>query len=185
MNDGAKIIRCQAWDGGGAVYVSGDGANFTMNGGVIGGNSAYTNVAKWGGGVYVGFCCEFTMSGNSEISYNMAEHTGSNSTGIHGGGVYFSAIFDSTFTMNDNAKIIYNTCDGSGGGVYVGNSESRFFMNDNARIKYNEAYNGGGVYFTGDGTFTVSGRPDITENILDDSSTNNVTLADGKVITIG
>ena len=107
MNDGAKIIRCQAWDGGGAVYVSGDGANFTMNGGVIGGNSAYTNVAKWGGGVYVGFCCEFTMSGNSEISYNMAEHTGSNSTGIHGGGVYFSAIFDSTFTMNDNAKITY------------------------------------------------------------------------------
>ena len=185
MNDGAKIIRCQAWDGGGAVYVSGDGANFTMNGGVIGGNSAYTNVAKWGGGVYVGFYCEFTMSGNSEISYNMAEHTGSNSTGIHGGGVCFSAIFDSTFTMNDNAKIIYNTCDGSGGGVYVGNSESRFFMNDNARIKYNEAYNGGGVYFTGDGTFTVSGRPDITENILDDSSTNNVTLADGKVITIG
>ena len=185
MNDGAKIIRCQAWDGGGAVYVSGDGANFTMNGGVIGGNSACTNVAKWGGGVYVGFCCEFTMSGNSEISYNMAEHTGSNSTGIHGGGVYFSAIFDSTFTMNDNAEIIYNTCDGSGGGVYVGNSESRFFMNDNARIKYNEAYNGGGVYFTGDGTFTVSGRPDITENILDDSSTNNVTLADGKVITIG
>ena len=185
MNDGAKIIRCQAWDGGGAVYVSGDGANFTMNGGVIGGNSAYTNVAKWGGGVYVGFYCEFTMSGNSEISYNMAEHTGSNSTGIYGGGVCFSAIFDSTFTMNDNAKIIYNTCDGSGGGVYVGNSESRFFMNDNARIKYNEAYNGGGVYFTGDGTFTVSGRPDITENILDDSSTNNVTLADGKVITIG
>ena len=185
MNDGAKIIRCQAWDGGGAVYVSGDGANFTMNGGVIGGDSAYTNVAKWGGGVYVGFYCEFTMSGNSEISYNMAENTGSNSTGIHGGGVCFSAIFDSTFTMNDNAKIIYNTCDGSGGGVYVGNSESRFFMNDNARIKYNEAYNGGGVYFTGDGTFTVSGRPDITENILDDSSTNNVTLADGKVITIG
>ena len=185
MNDGAKIIRCQAWDGGGAVYVSGDGANFTMNGGVIGGNSAYTNVAKWGGGVYVGFYCEFTMSGNSEISYNMAEHTGSNSTGIHGGGVCFSAIFDSTFTMNDNAKIIYNTCDGSGGGVYVGNSESRFFMNDNARIKYNEAYNGGGVYFKGDGTFTVSGNPDITENTLDDSSTNNVTLTSGKIISIG
>ena len=187
MNNGAEIIGCKADNGGGGVYVY--ASNFTMNGGVIGGRAP--NVAKWGGGVYIGSDCEVTMSGNSEISYNSAEETGSSATGIHGGGVFFSAIGESTFTMNDNAKITQNKSNGSGGGVHVGNPKSLFFMNDNAQIKFNQAassgtYNGGGgVYFTGDGTFTVSGSPDITDNTLVDSSTNNVTLADGKVITIG
>ena len=191
MNDGSKIIRCQAWDGGGAVYVSGDGANFTMSGGVIGGKSTDSNVARWGGGVYIGFGCEVTMSGNSEISYNKAENTGSTATGIWGGGVCFSTITESTFTMNDDAKIIQNTSKGSGGGVHIQNPNSLFFMNDNAQIKNNQAASsgaytgGGGVYFKGDGTFTVSGNPDITENTLDDSSTNNVTLTSGKIISIG
>ena len=187
MNNGAEIIGCKADNGGGGVYVF--ASNFTMNGGVIGGHDP--NVAKWGGGVYIGSDCEVTMSGNSEISYNSAEETGSSATGIHGGGVFFSAIGESTFTMNDNAKITQNRSEGSGGGVHVGNPKSLFLMNDNAQIKFNQAassgtYNGGGgVYFTGDGTFTVSGSPDITENTLDDSSTNNVTLTSGKIISIG
>ena len=187
MNNGAEIIGCKADNGGGGVYVF--ASNFTMNGGVIGGHDP--NVAKWGGGVYIGSDCEVTMSGNSEISYNSAEETGSSATGIHGGGVFFSAIGESTFTMNDNAKITQNRSEGSGGGVHVGNPKSLFFMYDNAQIKFNQAassgtYNGGGgVYFTGDGTFTVSGSPDITENTLDDSSTNNVTLTSGKIISIG
>ena len=187
MNNGAEIIGCKADTGGGGVYVY--ASNFTMNGGVIGGRAP--NVAKWGGGVYIGSDCEVTMSGNSEISYNSAEETGSSATGIHGGGVFFSAIGESTFTMNDNAKITQNTSKGSGGGVHVGNPKSLFFMNDNAQIKFNRAassgtYNGGGgVYFTGDGTFTVSGSPDITDNTLVDSSTNNVTLTSGKIISIG
>ena len=187
MNNGAEIIGCKADNGGGGVYVF--ASNFTMNGGVIGGHDP--NVAKWGGGVYIGSDCEVTMSGNSEISYNSAEETGSSATGIHGGGVFFSAIGESTFTMNDNAKITQNRSKGSGGGVHVGNPKSLFFMYDNAQIKFNQAassgtYNGGGgVYFTGDGTFTVSGSPDITENTLDDSSTNNVTLTSGKIISIG
>ena len=191
MNDGSKIIRCQAWDGGGAVYVSGDGANFTMSGGVIGGKSTDSNVARWGGGVYIGFGCVVTMSRNSEISFNKAENTGSTATGIWGGGVCFSTITESTFTMNDNAKITQNTSKGSGGGVHIQNPNSLFFMNDNAQIKNNQAASsgaytgGGGVYFKGDGTFTVSGNPDITENTLDDSSTNNVTLTSGKTISIG
>ena len=187
MNNGAEIIGCKADNGGGGVYVF--ASNFTMNGGVIGGHDP--NVAKWGGGVYIGSDCEVTMSGNSEISYNSAEETGSSATGIHGGGVFFSAIGESTFTMNDNAKITQNRSEGSGGGVHVGNPKSLFFMYDNAQIKFNQAassgtYNGGGgVYFTGDGTFTVSDSPDITENTLDDSSTNNVTLTSGKIISIG
>ena len=187
MNNGAKIIGCKADTGGGGVYVY--ASNFTMNGGVIGGSAP--NVAKWGGGVYIGSDCEVTMSGNSEISYNSAKDTGSSATGIHGGGVFFSAIGESTFTMNDNAKITHNTSKGSGGGVHVGNPKSLFLMNDNAQIKFNQAassgtYNGGGgVYFTGDGTFTVSGSPDITDNTLVDSSTNNVTLTSGKIISIG
>ena len=187
MNNGAEIIGCKADTGGGGVYVY--ASNFTMNGGVIGGSAP--NVAKWGGGVYIGSDCEVTMSGNSEISYNSAEDTDPSATGIHGGGVFFSAIGESTFTMNDNAKITHNTSKGSGGGVHVGNPKSLFLMNDNAQIKFNQAassgtYNGGGgVYFTGDGTFTVSGSPDITDNTLVGSSTNNVTLTSGKIISIG
>ena len=187
MNNGAEIIGCKADNGGGGVYVY--ASNFTMNGGVIGGRDP--NVARWGGGVYIGSDCEVTMSGNSEISYNSAEDTGSSATGIHGGGVCFSAIGESTFTMNDNAKITQNKSKGSGGGVHVGNPKSLFLMNDNAQIKFNQAassgtYNGGGgVYFTGDGTFTVSGSPNITDNTLVDSSTNNVYLTSGKIISIG
>jgi hypothetical protein len=107
------------------VYVVNDGT-FTMNGGVISGNSSYQ-----GGGVYASGT--FTMNGG-EISGNTSS---SNVPSSDGGGVYASG----TFTMN-GGKISSNTAGyGDGGGVCV--DYSTFTMNG-GEISGNTSYFGGG-----------------------------------------
>jgi hypothetical protein len=106
MNDGARISgNIVSKSEGGGVCVS-DGT-FTMTGGEISGNTAYT-----GGGVYMSDGT-FTMTGG-EIS--------GNTTGSDGGGVCMT---NGTFTMN-GGKISGNTASTDlswvtiyGGGVYV------------------------------------------------------------------
>ena len=160
-------------DTGGAVYIT-DGGNVTMESG----SEITRSTASLGGGVYVSTGGTFTMESGSEIT---------GSTASLGGGVYVDSNGEFTMeggTIGGTEANSANEAD-LGGGVFV-SSKGTFNMSGTATIKgNNSSTHGGGVYFTGDGTFTVSGRPDITENILDDSSTNNVTLADGKVITIG
>ena len=78
-------------DLGGGVYVEEDGM-FTMTGGAISGNTAYS----CGGGVYVGWRCAFTMTGG-EISGNTASC---------GGGVYESR---GTFTVSGSPSVFGNT----------------------------------------------------------------------------
>jgi hypothetical protein len=153
---------------GGGVSVSG---NFTMNGGIISGNSASPIGNARGGGVYVSE--NFTMNGGT-IS--------GNSVGYSGGGVYASS-----FTMN-GGTISGNSATGSnfatdsisyGGGVYAGSfamnggtisgnsavgvfsagggvSVRGIFTMDGGTINGNSAnYIGGGVYFWGT-TFTMN-----------------------------
>jgi uncharacterized repeat protein (TIGR02543 family) len=161
MNQSVKIsgniASSSSYGGyGGGVYV--DGGTFTMNGGEISGNTAYSS--SYGGGVYVDRGT-FTMNGG-EISDNTAYSFSSSSYGGYGGGVYVSGIF----TMN-GGEISGNTAhsyssssygDG-GGGVYV---SSGTFTISGGKISGNTASSssygsyGGGVYVDG-GTFTMEG----------------------------
>jgi hypothetical protein len=98
MSGSAAISGNEATGSGGGVYVY--AGTFTMNGGIISGNTT-TNI--FGGGVFVGGGT-FTMSGSAAISGNTA-------TGV--------AVFNNgTFTM-EGGIISGNTAAQSGGGVYV------------------------------------------------------------------
>jgi hypothetical protein len=122
------------------VYVDNySGGTFTMNGGVISGNTI-AGVNLDGGGVYVGVFGAFTMNGG-EISGNTASY---------GGGVCVSR--GGTFTM-DGGKISGNTAS-SGGGVFLFNEAALRFVN--GTISGNTAsYGGGGV--SNGGTFNMDG----------------------------
>ena len=130
---------------------------FIMNGGLISGNTSDGGVKVDGG--------SFTMNGGS-----ISDNTSSK----NGGGVLVNA---GSFTMN-GGQISGNQAD-NGGGVYVCGS---FTMNGGSITGNTASKNGGGVYH--DGTFSISGKVTINENTASESSTNNVYLADNRIITI-
>jgi D-alanine-D-alanine ligase-like ATP-grasp enzyme len=127
MQSGSKISGNRNSNGyGGGVYVS--GGEFTMNGGVVSGNTATASYSSssssgYGGGVYAS-SGTFTMSGGV-ISGNTASGIGSFDSSNYycgyGGGVYVSG---SSFAMS-GGEISGNIASGSqdsfgyGGGVYV------------------------------------------------------------------
>lgn len=175
---GSAVISGNSADGsGGGVYVGGDSpgsSTFTMRDrAVISGNSATSS----GGGVYVYETGNFTMEGGT-----IGETTAGdgNNADIAGGGV---CVYKGTFTMNGGI-ITGNESGGSGGGVYLDSTGGTVTLNNNSSISGNQAVqNGGGVY-VGNGIFTVSDSPEITDNI-GYSAANNVYLASGNTITIG
>jgi hypothetical protein len=135
MNPGSKITGNSSsfTHGGGGVYVS-DGT-FTMNGGIISGNTAYSG----GGGVYV-----------SGGTFTMNTGIISGNTTSYGGGVHVSG---GTFTMN-GGTISGNTAYSYGGGVYALSGGA--FAMSGGEISGNAAYSGGGVCVDS-GTFTMGG----------------------------
>ena len=150
-------------DSGGVGVV---GSSFEMHGGIISGNNAAI-----GGGVCL-WNYSFTLSGGT-ISGNTAKDDG--------GGVYFSGISGNTLTISDTVKIEGNSA-ANGGGVYL--KSRNLTMTGGSIINNNATGSGGGVYFNIDGSsFNVSGKVNITGNMVD-SSPNNVYLPDGKTITV-
>lgn len=152
-------------DCGGVAVV---GYSFQMYGGSISGNTATDS----GGGVGL-WNYSFTLSGGT-ISDNTAKK---------GGGVYFSSNSSTphTLTISDTMKISGNSA-ANGGGVYLNSHNLR--MTGGTIINNNATGSGGGVYFNVDGSsFNVSGKVNITGNMVD-SSPNNVYLPDGKTITV-
>ena len=168
--------------GGGAIYV--ESGRFIMNGGTISGNTA-----KSGGGVEVTTSGSFTMNGG-EISGNTANSSGgginvstssftmnggiiSGNTANNGGGINVST---SSFTMN-GGKISGNTAV-NGGGVRIYNN-AEFTMNGGA-ISGNTA-DRGGIYASlssaQQGSVTLNGTVDITENAKADGTASNIYLA--------
>ena len=111
---GGSISQNKAENGyyGGGIDVS-YGSTFTMNGGIITGNTSCT-----GGGVYVGTAVEnygnntFNMNGGT-ITGNTATHTGSET----GGGVYVAQ--DGIFTVSGAAKITDNKRNEENNNVYL------------------------------------------------------------------
>jgi hypothetical protein len=139
--------------GASGVRVEG-GGTFTMEGGVISGNTAKGSGGSGGGGVRVEEDGTFIMKGGT-ISGNTAESGNFSS----GGGV---GVWRGTFTM-EGGVISGNTAKGSngsnGGGVDIG--ENSTFTLKGGTISGNTAEsgsrsNGGGVN-VGRGTFTMEG----------------------------
>ncbi len=146
LMEGGNITGNDAGSGsGGGVYVASSG-KFTMNGGVIAGNS-YSEISN-GGGVCVAKGGEFTMNGGT-ISANETER--------YGGGVYVAS--SGKFTMNGGAitdnTIVFGNNQYSGGGIYNAGT----FTMTGGIIAENKCLNngyGGGVY-NDYGTFTMTG----------------------------
>ena len=141
---------------GAGVYVA-TGSTFNMYGGKITGNTGYSA----GGGVYVDYthsdkwCAVFNMSGG-EIS--------SNTSSSSGGGVYVNG---GSFTMSGGSitnNVAGTSVSSSGGGVYLGDYK------DIVGVTY-------------PGTFTVSGKVNITGNTKSGAA-SNVYLPTGKTITV-
>jgi hypothetical protein len=176
METGSKITgntNTINWGNGGGVWLKNSGTpQFTMNGGIISGNSA-----RQGGGVMVSNGA-FTMTGG-EISGNTAPLPGGSGMS-QGGGIWLNNV---TFSMSGDAVISGNKAK-QGGGIYQNGSSGEISMSGDAVIKGNLAtntstgltgnstYDGGGVYLKG--KFTKTGG-----TIYGDSANGNSNTADG------
>lgn len=174
MYGGAIRGNAASWGGGVAAL----GSTFNMYGGVISDNMVSTSA----GGVLLSDKSVMNMSGNAQISNNIAPTKWTTS----GGGVYIFASTDGEVSnclyMSDNAKISGNTAT-SGGAVYV-RKNGQVTMSGNAQISNNTATeNGGGVYVE-NSTFKIAGgAPRVCDNLCQDVQ-NNVYLATGNAIRI-
>lgn len=174
MYGGAIRGNAASWGGGVAAL----GSTFNMYGGVISDNM----VSASAGGVLLSDKSVMNMSGNAQISNNIAPTKWTTS----GSGVYIFASTDGEVSnclyMSDNAKISGNTAT-SGGAVYV-RKNGQVTMSGNAQISNNTATeNGGGVYVE-NSTFKIAGgAPRVCDNLCQDVQ-NNVYLATGNAIRI-
>ena len=145
------LVEDKTYFGGGVVVDI--GATFTMKGGTISNNNAYS-----GGGV-----CLLGDSSSATTTFTMegGTITGNTTTGGGGGGVYLGT--NTAFNMSGDAAVSGNTIGGScGGGVYVPTNSS-FAMSGDATVSGNSAKYGGGVYVAG-GTFNMSKNAAISGN---------------------
>lgn len=173
MYGGAISGNAASWCGGVAAL----GSTFNMHGGVISDNM----VSAGSGGVLLSDKSVMNMSGNAQISDNIALAESQAS----GGGVYIYADYEgegNRLIMSDDAKISSNKA-ASGGAVYVGKN-GQVTMSGNAQITNNTATeNGGGVYVE-NSTFKIAGgAPRVCDNLCQDVQ-NNVYLASGNAIRI-
>ena len=157
MYGGAISGNAASWCGGVAAL----GSTFNMYGGVISDNM----VSAGGGGVLLSDKSVMNMSGNAQISDNIALAESQAS----GGGVYIYADYEgegNRLIMSDDAKIIGNKA-ASGGAVYVGKN-GQVTMSGNAQITSNTAAeNGGGIYIYESAQVTMSDNAQITQNTAD------------------
>ena len=201
MYGGAIRGNAASWGGGVAAL----GSTFNMYGGVISNNM----VSAAGGGVLLSDKSVMNMSGNAQISDNIAptewKTTGgglyifadpegegnclimsdnakiSGNKATSGGAVYVCQ--NGQVTMSGNAQITDNTAAENGGGIYIYES-AQVTMSDNAQITQNTAdVNGGGVY-VGNNTFKIAGgAPQVWDNWCQDAQ-NNVYLTSSQYIHI-
>lgn len=174
MYGGAIRGNAASWGGGVAAL----GSTFNMYGGVISDNM----VSASAGGVLLSDKSVMNMSGNAQISDNIAPTKWTTS----GGGVYIFASTDGEVSnclyMSDNAKISGNTAT-SGGAVYVCQN-GQVTMSGNAQITSNTAAeNGGGVYVENN-TFKIAGGAPQVWNNWCQGAQNNVYLTSGQYIHI-
>ncbi len=168
---GGAIKGNTTYNFGGGVYVY--GGTFTMTGGMISDNKAYS-----GSGVYMENNAIFNLSGTASIRDNTAT--------LAGGGAYLTG---GTFNMT-GGTISDNTATGGGGGVYV--ISGTFNMTGGAitgnTVRGTANRYGGGVYLDRDDSsaaFNMSGTPVIINNKDADGMANNVYLWGNSTDSIG
>ena len=173
MNGGTITGNSTSQHGAGVYVTSG---TFTMNGGEITENSIAGGGGD-GGGVYVAHGANFIMK-DGTISRNTL-----GAKNCHGGGVFVFGIFE----MN-NGKIIDNSTEGAGGGVYLRGwdsdpaGSSKFIMRggritgntSNVLMGGKDYDTGAGVYVDSSGYFYLDKDPD-TDIII----TGNTKKSDG------
>jgi hypothetical protein len=178
---------------GAGVYVHNNGTDkpFTMNGGTITGNKAYTvSVSGTGAGVHVREDSAFIMNGGV-ISYNYAFRTGGvaiyyRSTFTMNGGTITNneseqggagvrVLYDGAFTLNGGTISSNRVNVGLGGGVYFGGTGASHFIMNGGTISRNTSLGSGGVYMDSDNTFVMNGGS-ISDNTGGDYG-GGVTLA--------
>jgi len=167
MNAGATITgnhKSRNDDGGGGVYIDNNGT-FTMDGGVISGNTA-----AWGGGVFVP-SGTFTMNSGKIIGNTARENGGgvdassgifymnggiiSDNTALHGGGVYLWQ--NGTFIMRDGT-ITHNTASKNGGGLFILTYHKAFSKTGGTITGYNSDRDNGNVVKDDEGTIARRGH---------------------------
>lgn len=176
------ISGSTATDEGGGMYVTDSNSIFTMAGGEISNNRAYSA----GGGIYVKESKQATISGTT-ISVNTANVDGggvfvsdgamltvngtiTGNTAQQGGGVYVRDV-DSEFKMtggkiSENKTTVETTTDKnriSGGGIFIYNKGRAIISN--TEISDNTANNNGGGIHVNSGTLTMNADTIISKNI--------------------
>ncbi len=173
MNGGAITGNSTSQHGAGVYVTSG---TFTMNGGEITENSIAGGDGD-GGGVYVAHGANFIMNDGTISRNTLGAKT------CHGGGVFVFGIFE----MN-NGKIIDNSTEGAGGGVFLRGwdsdpaGSSKFIMRggritgntSNVLMGGKDYDTGAGVYVDSSGYFYLDKAPD-TDIII----TGNTKKSDG------
>jgi hypothetical protein len=158
MNEGAVIKGNSASPGGGVHVFEG---TFTMNSGIISGNTSSSN---FGGGVAIaGRVGTYEARG----TFNMHGGTIEGNNAMNGGGVHKNT--RGTFTMT-GGTIIGNTANG-GGGVYLWHENNNPSTDSWDRtnisggvIEGNTSNSPGGGVYTHAGILTLSGRAEIVGN---------------------
>ena len=166
--NGHTITRVVQANGDGQSVIQIMEGSLTLNdsvgtGKITGEGAGINKCAQYGGGVFIGDGCSFTMNGG-KITGNKAKC---------GAGVCVG--YGGSFTMNDgeicdNETIVEGNGQGYGGGVYVsGTGKSASFNMIGGRIYNNKAtYDGGGVYIFGEqntaGTVFIITGGEITGN---------------------
>ena len=135
--------------------------NFAMYGGKIS-NNTYKGGGD-GGGVYASGTGDFIIQGG-KITDNQCSYNGTNtSVTTFGGGLYITDRH-STLKIENNTVISNNTCDGDGGGIFIGGDATGSITN--CTISGNNATRkdsmGGGLTFQ-NSTFTIE-KCTITDN---------------------
>lgn len=208
--DSGTFTDNTAYFEGGALYISGENAIVTLNGGTMSYNEAIGHKNSEGGddssgGAMYVYRASLTLNGGQILS-NTAGNIGggiavnqatitvmgdsllSGNNAKSGGAVYVTsgAKGGGVFIM-ESGTIENNTCTKNGGGVYVNGTGSSFTMH-NGSISNNiasgsdDAASAGGVYVGGGATFTIkSGK--INDNTADNTG-GAVRLAGGGSFTM-
>ena len=146
-----SIYQNKSTTSGGAIFVN--NGKFEMDGGTIGGSTAYANetTAGNGGGFYITGASSIVDISGGEISYNKASGDG--------GGFYVNESSATGTTIEGTALVQHNEAT-NGAGAFIKNGELDI-KGTGVEISYNKASaDGGGLYANG-------GNTNITKGIIE------------------
>lgn len=154
MNDGFLFNGTSAGHAA-SVWVFGDNASATINGGVIAANKALNSASGSSGALGLYF-------GNAKATITGGIFTGNESTANHGGAVSMANNAATTSLVISGGTFCHNSSVKNGGAIYVNSSSTTNISN--ALITSNTAQNGGGLYMNGTSKVSLSGTTSIIGN---------------------